>query len=317
VSEALPPWLGEIALALDQRLRSGGLPHALLIAGPRGLGKRRLVDWLVARVLCMAPGPDGTACGRCRECILRLAGTHPDLWRTEPQERADGGRRQEILIDQIRELIPHLAAAGQRGGHCLAIVDPADRLTPSAANAFLKTLEEPAPRRLLILVADEVERVPATVRSRCTRIEVRTPSPAHALSWLEEQGLDGESARKALELADGQPLRALELAGGDALALSAAVASELSELARGTLSAAALARDWVADRPELRMRLAERFAWRWLRPRALTDPALFSKLEAWLAEAERVRQELSTPLRAEFLIAGVLARWPGPSILDR
>lgn len=317
MSETLPPWIGELARSLHRRLKGEGLPHALLICGARGVGKRRLADWLAARVLCADPGEDGTACGRCRECVLRLAGTHPDLWRTEPGERADGRRRQDIVIEQIRELGARLAAAGQRSGSCVAIVDPADRLTPPAANAFLKTLEEPGAGRLLILVADEAAWVPATIRSRCARIELRAPPRALAHSWLVERGLTPELAAEALSLAEGSPFRALALAGEGAVALSAAVASELGQLARGGVSAAALARAWAADRPELRLILAERLAMCSLRPRALTDPELFSKLETWLVEAARVRQELHTPLRGEFLLAALLARWPGLPAAER
>ncbi len=310
MNEPFPPWLEPPARSLDERLRRGGLPHALLFAGPRGCGKRRLAEWLVARVLCAAPAPDGSACGNCRECALRRAGTHPDLWRTEPQERADGRLRNEILIEQIRELIAHLAVGRQRGGSSVAVIDPADRLNLPAANALLKTLEEPGAGRLLVLIADEPGRLPATIRSRCTRVELRVPAWAPSLTWLMARGLTREVAEEALRLADGLPLRALELVREGAVSLFAAVGSELRELARGTTSATVLAKIWAGDRPELRLRLAQRLAVDALARRALTDPVLFSKLDAWLGEAGRVRQELSTPLRSEVLIAALLARWP-------
>lgn len=308
--EPLPPWLESPARSLDERLRHVGLPHALLLAGPHGCGKRRLAEWLVARVLCAAPTPDGSACENCRECTLRRAGTHPDLWRTTPRERADGRLRNEILIEQIRELIAHLAVTGQRRVVSVAVIDPADRLNLAAANALLKTLEEPAAGRLLVLIADEPGRVPATIRSRCLRVELRVPAREPSLTWLMARGLAREVAEEALRLADGLPLQALELVREGAVSLFAAVGSELRELSRGATSATALAKIWAGDRPELRLHLAQRLAADALARRALTDPMLFSKLDAWLVEAGRVRQELSTPLRSEVMIAALLARWP-------
>lgn len=309
MSPTLPPWLSEWATRLHERVRRGRLPHALLFCGPRGCGKRLLADWLVALVLCVSPAADGSACGRCRECVLRRAGTHPDVWRSEPTDRPDGRRRHEILIEQVRELIAHLAVAGQRSGTSIAVIDPADRLNAAAANAFLKTLEEPAPGRLLILIADEPARVRATIRSRCTRIEVRMPPAEVSLPWLLAQGLRREMAEEALRLAEGQPLRALAMAEDGSVALARTIAGELDDLAAGRTSAAALARVWAGDRPELRLKLAQRYVLSVRDRLALTDNALFSKLDGWLGEAARVERELSSPLKGEFLIAALLARW--------
>ncbi|MDW8479543.1 MAG: DNA polymerase III subunit delta' [Xanthomonadales bacterium] len=308
---ALPPWLAPLASRLAARIADPGLPHAILIAGPAGIGKRMLAEWLVAALLCRQPEADGSGCGRCRDCIMREAGSHPDLIRVGLGERTDGRARQEILIDQIRSLSARLATPAQRGGRRLALIDPADRMNAAAANAFLKTLEEPGPERHLLLVADEPERLLATVRSRCLRLEPGLPERQRSLDWLVASGLPPALAAEALDLAEGAPLRALALAREEAAAgLLGAVRSELQALEAGERSAAELARRWLADRPQLRLALAERLARRRLAARALTDPALFSKLDRWLGQAARLRQELGGPLRPDVLLAGLLASWP-------
>ena len=156
----------------------------------------------VRGLLCEQP-VGGDACGHCRRCLLLAAGTHPDLVELTFGLRKDGTPRSEIVVDQIRELSARLAMSSQFGGWQIACIDPADALNPAAANALLKTLEEPAARTLLILLADAPWRLPQTIRSRCQRIEFHLPSAAQALAWLQTAGVP--DAALALAAAGGNP----------------------------------------------------------------------------------------------------------------
>jgi DNA polymerase III subunit delta' len=130
------PWLHARFGELTRLMDAGRLPHALLISGPRGVGKRSLADALIARVLCAAPGE--AACGRCHGCRMLAAGYHPDLLRVEPEE----GKRQ-IRIDPIREVNAFVAQTAQQGGYRVILIAPAEAMNVAAANALLKSLEEP------------------------------------------------------------------------------------------------------------------------------------------------------------------------------
>lgn len=203
-AELLPwhegPWQG-----LTRRIESGRLPHALLITGPQGVGKREFILALATGLLCQNPTAQGLACGACQACHLLSQGAHPDLrWVTLRE-----GKRQ-ILIDQVRELAEFLSLKSQYGGYRLGLIEPADAMNLAAANSLLKTLEEPAPGALLVLHASRPARLPATIRSRCQRVALAPPGRTQAVEWLKSRG--GEEAAELLELAAGAPLRALELA---------------------------------------------------------------------------------------------------------
>ncbi len=134
---------------------------------------------------------------------LLAAGTHPDLVALSFGLRKDGVTRSEIVVDQIRDLSQRLSMASQFGGWQVVTIDPADAMNAAAANALLKTLEEPTPSTLLALVADEPARLPATIRSRCQRIDFLVPSREAALEWLRAEGV--QDAPAALEAAGGNP----------------------------------------------------------------------------------------------------------------
>jgi DNA polymerase-3 subunit delta' len=206
--KALPPWLASHWVSLQRARAAGRLPHALLLAGPAGVGKRRLADLLVWSLLCSDPRPDGLPCGRCADCRLNQAGTHPDLVRLGPDP---DGKSDEIKVGGIRDLIESEGLTSSRGIHKLILIDPADRMNPSAANALLKTLEEPAPGTLFCLISERPHALAATVRSRCQRLTLGLPDEAEALDWLVGQ-MPGSDARLLLRLAHGAPLRALGLA---------------------------------------------------------------------------------------------------------
>jgi DNA polymerase-3 subunit delta' len=201
------PWHAAIWDRLCAARAADRLPHALLIAGPLGVGKRQLAGQLARALLCTDPDTRGHACGRCVDCRLAAAGSHPDLQRVVPDPESKSG---EIGIEPIRDLAERTALTPARSARKLVLIDPADRLSSAAANALLKTLEEPAGAALLCLVAEQPGRLPATIRSRCQWLKVPIPAQAEALVWLSPRmGLDAAEAAARLRLAYGAPLRAL------------------------------------------------------------------------------------------------------------
>ena len=193
------------------RLR-GHLPHAVLLSGPKGVGKRALAEDWGKSLLCESPTPEGEACDHCQACHWFDAGTHPDwLYLTlEEKENREGEVRMatEITVDQARQAIEFAQLSSYRGGRRICLIDPADDLNRSAANALLKVLEEPPLNTVFILVSHQVRRLLPTLRSRCHRQEIGLPDPALATEWLKEQGVDQPEVR--LALAGGSPLAALE-----------------------------------------------------------------------------------------------------------
>jgi len=310
----LAPWQMDAWRSLSSALAGGRLHHALLFAAPAGLGKRALVDAFAVAALCERRDPQGFACGTCRACALVAAGSHPDLVRVGLELRDDGKQRTEITIDQMRGLSQRLSMSSQFGGLQIALVDPADRLNASAANGLLKTLEEPAASTVIVLVADDASRLPATIRSRCQRIDLREPSREEALAWLRGQGLGAQQAADALDASLGNPGRALAWSADATLPLRESCAQDLAALARGRKSALELAEQWANDRPDLRLWFAAVIARDEADRRAsvvsLTERDEIPKLAAWFGRANRARGLLTTTLRIDLLLLDLLRAWP-------
>lgn len=198
-----------VAQAFDQVVRSGRLAHAYLFAGPSGVGKRLFAVELAKALLCEDPPSSRLeACDACDACLQVEAGTHPDFF--------TAGRLEdnlEVIIDVIRELCRSLALKPARGRHKIAILDDADDLNEAAANCFLKTLEEPPPGSVLILIGTHPERQLATIVSRCQVVRFAAlPLPLVA-EVLRGQGLIEEALIERLaQLSDGSPGQASALA---------------------------------------------------------------------------------------------------------
>jgi DNA polymerase III subunit delta' len=307
-----PPWHAEAWQRLLQRRERGSMPHALLLSGPPGLDKRGFSERLQRGLLCQNPS-GGDACGQCRSCALLDAGTHPDRIRVSLEERSDGVLRKEIVVQQIRALSERLSKASQFGGWQIACIDPADVMNASAANALLKTLEEPNASSLLILVADAPWRLPATIRSRCQRIEFRIPDAATAQSWLQQAGV--ADAASALEAAGGNPGLARRWAEQGLLAERDKVRADLRALAEGRGEPGAIAADWVAGEAAQRLWFAARAIVEELRRRAAGQPgALGSQLSDeqladWYLKANQAREALNGPLRKDLLMLELLTAW--------
>ncbi|MEZ4237516.1 MAG: DNA polymerase III subunit delta' [Myxococcota bacterium] len=206
----------------------GGLHHAYLIEGPRGVGKRRLADHLARLANCTADGP--RPCGRCETCVAIAAGRHPDVIVLEPDlSRAS----RTIPIDAVREAIRQSQYHRYGARHRFIVVDPADAMQEPAANALLKTLEEPPAATHFLLITHNARALLPTIRSRCQRMRLGAVDPARIRDWLVARGIDPEAASSATRLASGSPGRALVLAEEGLAARSALRASLCAALDGG------------------------------------------------------------------------------------
>jgi DNA polymerase-3 subunit delta' len=202
----LLPWHAAACERLSIAVGNSRLPHGLLVHGPAGVGKEQFASALAAALFCTGRRDRLVACGNCAECQLSRAGTHPDVHWVRPLED-----KKSIGVDQVRETCEQLAMTSMRRGYRVAIVTPADRMTIAAQNALLKTLEEPAPRTVIVLVTARPSALLPTLRSRSQRIEIARPDPAAANRWLAET-LGRAVAPRLLAVAGGAPLKAAALA---------------------------------------------------------------------------------------------------------
>jgi DNA polymerase-3 subunit delta' len=333
----LAPWLAEAWTKLTARAANGGLPHALLLVGPDGIGKRAFAEHLAAYLLCQQR--DAAPCGRCRSCELFGLRAQRDPEETRP----DGSLAQpsgyplhpdakfvgftlndkskkmygEVVVEQIRTLSAWFALTPQLGGAQVALIEPADAMNVAAANALLKTLEEPSAGRYLLLVTAHPARLPATIRSRCQRIAFHLPAADVALDWLVRQKLDRKQACAALKASGGNPGLALTWAKSGRLALRDEVATQLRNLQLGKANAVDVANAWGKAEPDARLWFAATLAHdesnalarRAQGPLALTADADLTKLSAWFDHANRARDLLRGPLRAELVLLEVLLAW--------
>jgi DNA polymerase III delta' subunit len=194
---------------------AGGMPHAILLAGPSGVGKGTLAEDVAAALLCRADDSAIRPCRDCRGCRALEHGNHPDVHRLSPTGAGlvipIGGRDERGVRDLVREL----ALMPVEGGVRVAIVTAADRMTEDAQSAFLKTLEEPPADTVLILTAADEERLLPTIRSRCVRIRLGPVARPDVEQILADAGLvDPPLAARLARLSAGRP--------GDAMALARA-----------------------------------------------------------------------------------------------
>ena len=177
--------------------------HAWMIVGPHGSGKLQL-PIILSRFLLCQNGQVG--CGSCRGCLLLKEGTHPDFIHIKLEESA-----QNIKISQIRSLIQQLELKPHQGGWRVVLIEDADKMNSSSANALLKTLEEPPEDTVLVLLIANESRLPATVASRARRLLIALPEHSVSKQWLLGQGYDEKRVEHALFMAEGAPLIAKEI----------------------------------------------------------------------------------------------------------
>lgn len=306
MSNTFSPWQQRAYDQTVAALDAGRLGHGLLICGPAGLGKREVALALAGHVLGRG---DEAAARRSQQLIA--AGTHPDLQLVSFMPNKSGDKlRTEIVIEQVREISQKLALTPQYGAAQVVVVDPADAINRAACNALLKTLEEPTPGRYLWLISSDPVRLPATIRSRCQRLEFKLPPRAEAMAWLLAQGHAEAAATEALDAARGHPGLAAQWLRDDGLALRKQVASDLEQVASGRLGAVELAQRWAADEhADLRLRHAADLALAQASSSGLTDPSRLHKLAAWFDAANRTRDLLRTTVRPDLAMVELMMAW--------
>ena len=199
----LYPWLVPTYHKISQTFSEGLGHHALLIKADQGLGAERLFDALTKRIMCQMA--DNAPCGHCHACHLMAAQSHPDFHVLASQEGKDIG------VDQVRSINEVVGQHAQQSGNKLVYIQDAERLTEAAANALLKTLEEPRPNTYFLLQIEPSSSLLATIYSRCQVWNVPLPTEAEALTWLSSQ-FQAETSELLIALAMnlGRPLLALE-----------------------------------------------------------------------------------------------------------
>jgi DNA polymerase-3 subunit delta' len=201
------------AVFLRQVMANDRIASAYLFAGIQGIGKTTTAMAFALLLNCIDP-VDGDGCGKCPSCKKIIAGNHPDLVVIEPDQE-----KKTIGINQIREINRRLAFSPVLGQYRITVIDPAEGMTSEAANAFLKTLEEPPSGNIFILnVRDPGELLP-TIVSRCQKVPFKPLPTEKIVQWLtRERTLDGEKAKILARLSEGSLGRALRMAEGDLLA---------------------------------------------------------------------------------------------------
>ncbi len=228
------PWLQSIVHSWDSSHSQGRPPHAVMLTGSVGTGKRSAAAWMARRRL-------GLETKSLPDYPLEVP-EHADLrWLSPPEDK------HNIGIDQVRELVTGLGLTSYEGGGKVAVIEPADAMTTNAANSLLKTLEEPPGDTLLILVVDRPGRLPATIVSRCQRLTVRVPSEADGLTWLQAIQPGTNMARTLREVGFA-PIAAI--AALEHLDETDAMAGEFIALAEGRAAPLPVAARWARFEPE-------------------------------------------------------------------
>ncbi len=195
------------------------LPHAILLKGAQGIGKLDFASNLAQSLLCEKPDAKGFACGDCPSCHWFDQESHPDFRLIQPEalaeaeEAEEGGKKKpsrQISVDQIRSLADFANLSAHRGGHRVVLIHPAEAMNVNSANALLKTLEEPTPGMLMILVSHRPQQLLPTILSRCLALAAPVPSKEESIAWLKQQGIADPAA--VLAQTSFAPLAAARLA---------------------------------------------------------------------------------------------------------
>lgn len=326
------PWQADAA----QRLMSlrTQLPHAILLHGRTGLGKYQLAQMFAKRLLCEQRDATAVAaCGTCPSCHWFEQGSHPDVHILQPSAMDDieetGSERKKsewISVEQVRHAIDFLQLSSHRNGLRIVLLNPAEAMNTAAANALLKTLEEPPTHSLLLLVSHQPSRLLPTILSRCHQLRINLPDTAQALDWLSAQGVS--DAQLCLGLAAGSPLLAATFADEEYQLRRRAFVTDLAGAAQTPVLAMAerYAKMPVADYSQLlhwlqqwvhdmqSMKLAGRAYYHQDFNEQLRNLAMRVKLSPLLKLQQRLQQAravVAHPLNVQMVLEDILLEYTG------
>ena len=266
-----PGWMGAEMASLQTAYKTNHLSHGLLIHEAPGAGGNWLAKWIASLVMCQ--NVDQAPCGRCLGCHRVATSQHPDLVVLQPEEEST-----QIKIEQIRGLSEELSLTAHQGAYKVAVITPADTLNRFAANALLKTLEEPPARTLLLLVVTQPSRLPATILSRCQKVRIRAPGRQEAISWL--QAARGPANWDAvLDTVGDAPMLAAEVDPKLVMDIGAETRRALDDAVAGGGDVVATADRWSKSELSLRLRCIENWLTEQIRAHCGSD-GFFTKLGA-------------------------------------
>ncbi len=232
------PWQEEFWSRLLQRREQDQLPHGLLLRGPEGTGKGQFALALSQYLLCADP-KGKVACGRCKSCQLLKAASHPDMLLIEPEEAG-----KAIKIDQVRRILDFASKSPQFGGYRVVLIAPAEAMNVNASNALLKCLEEPGKDTLMVLVTHQISGLLATIRSRCQSLDFPIPPRSFSQPWLSGLVNDAAKADQLLQVANGAPVKAMQLNDRDWLKERDAIVRSWIAVYEGKLDPVKAAEIW-------------------------------------------------------------------------
>jgi len=320
LSRRLCPWLAPTLEQFETARRADSLGHAWLISGPAGSGKLNLALVLARRLLGAGDSPtelDAAAALAALASRHDPLDRHPDLHWLHPEED-----KETISVDQVRDVIDIFTLTAHRGGAKVAIVEPAEALTTAAANALLKTLEEPSLGSYLLLLSHQPGRLPATVRSRCQHLALRAPDTERVATWL---GVAPPVVAGAKRLVGAAPLKIAAAIQADETIVFNKLETDLAELSNDRLEPQTVAQAWAKGDTELalswlRRRLHEELRSRFTAAAGTTDvtvPTAATLHNAWrnlpartLVEqydrAEKLLNQLGSGLNIELAVQAML-----------
>lgn len=287
----LYPWQTKNWDHLSEYIAQNRIPSGLLISGNKGLGKNQLAANFAEHLLCV------TACGKCNQFLLVKAGTNPDFFHVRSEEPG-----KNISVSQIRNLISNLTLKPQFDAYRVVIVSPADKMNNAAANAFLKCLEEPPERTVIILVTESPRKLPATIISRCQKLVVETPDKKITIDWLSEK-LNGKSFdERNIALAGGSPLLALDFINKEILKLHDKCFNEWNEIQNPVI----VAEEWfkLTDVPLLKW--ATSWTINLIKSEHKVESKKLYKLYDLLLESQKL---FDTQINKQLMFEEILIKW--------
>jgi DNA polymerase-3 subunit delta' len=302
------PWLEPQRAKFDELAAAGRCPHALLIHGRAGTGRRQLALWLAESLLGSDPSrPSGGD--------PESEAGHPDFIELLPEEG-----KASIGIDQVRALIGFFTLTSHSKAGRVAVVYPADSMTVQAANSLLKTLEEPPAGTVIVLISQSLARLPATIISRCQHIRVTPPAEAQALEWLEHYA-PGAKLGPMLQFAGGSPLATLQLHEASFAEVASRFAADLRDLEQSRVSPVVVAERWKKQ-PDLALqwlywhlsrRVHEGLGISEVKAPAHSGPAdaVVQACFRQMSQIRELRRVINGGINAELNIAGLLMDWYG------